>query len=411
MNTIITVADVLQLEYFKNHRVAAGKKALNNVVTNAATTEIPHLDIIPPGTMVAITGINFVNDEESLCKCVYRLHSIGVSALCIKIGVFLSEIPKSVLKLGDELPIPIIISPPGGHPSGFTHNIMQIIYRSEFATKQLLGNSSEFVSKCIKYDTFDERQQTQFLLEAKITGYNVTDPYYILVYNTENLSEQNNKSLFGNILFNLRSEDSFSFGAVLKECHIFFYHPETSSSNIHYMKQKDKAVIKNIADILNAKNINLFVSKQLKGLHNFKDSLYSMISCIEISEYMKTEDITSPIYYEDSVQMLILHELLFNPTLCENYIQSILLRHLEKETYERRLEIIQFLRIYLKVDGKVKTMSKIMHVHPNTILYRIQYIENVYNCNLKNYNTRWNFQTAIALYDIIGNQKLSVQLD
>lgn len=132
MKTTITVKDVLQLDYFKNHILIAGESAVNNIVSHVNVAETADfLDTTPQNTIVATLAVNFADDETAFCDWIKTLHNAGISALCIKADVYIKKIPESVKNLGDVLPLPIIISPPESNSTKFIENVTKLIHKME----------------------------------------------------------------------------------------------------------------------------------------------------------------------------------------------------------------------------------------------------------------------------------------
>lgn len=265
----------------------------------------------------------------------------------------------------------------------------------------LFSSNPDFIKKCIALTDKNEQERFEFLMEAKMTGFNITDPYQLFIYDNTKMDENLKKTVFTDILYDLRNFDSDAFGADLENCAVFFFHPSKTSAKQRSENNDMHEAVKRASQILEQYGIKLFISQRVEYPNMTKTVFSEITSCMEISSLLKNIELSSPVFYHDTAPMLIIHKLLVDKTLCQNYINSVLMEPIKDETPLRQKEIRQYLRIYLKNNGKIKNIAEYTHSHTNTVLYRVQYIESAYGCNLKNYNTRWSFQLALMLHDVI----------
>ncbi|SDZ04197.1 PucR family transcriptional regulator [Tindallia californiensis] len=73
---------------------------------------------------------------------------------------------------------------------------------------------------------------------------------------------------------------------------------------------------------------------------------------------------------------------------------------------EKNTELVPTLKMYFRLGGNLKKISKEMYTHYNTIIYRVQRIEEITGTNLENYDDRLNLQIALKIYDIIDEEKV-----
>lgn len=108
---IFKVIDALQLECLKDTKVLAGDEGLNNEIRFVNVMEVPDV-------------ANWIHEYELLLTTAYPFERINkleefmislwekkVSALAIKTNRYIEKIPPEILKLGDELNIPILELP------------------------------------------------------------------------------------------------------------------------------------------------------------------------------------------------------------------------------------------------------------------------------------------------------------
>lgn len=108
------VKDFLALSALKDLRLVSGASGLDNEITSVNIMDNPHaLDWFSPGELLITSGYFVKDSAEAQRAMMHKLHSIHCPALCIKPMQFLHTIPPDMLRLGDELSIPVIELPYG----------------------------------------------------------------------------------------------------------------------------------------------------------------------------------------------------------------------------------------------------------------------------------------------------------
>lgn len=108
------VKDFLELPALKDLKLISGTSGLENEITSVNIMDNPHaLDWFSPGELLITSGYFIKDSDEAQQALMRRLHSIHCPALCIKPMQFLHTIPPDMIRLGDELSIPVIELPYG----------------------------------------------------------------------------------------------------------------------------------------------------------------------------------------------------------------------------------------------------------------------------------------------------------
>ena len=104
-------------------------------------------------------------------------------------------------------------------------------------------------------------------------------------------------------------------------------------------------------------------------------------------------------HYSDlGIYKLLTYEEL-KPELNDFYKE--ILRPLVEYDKEKNTELVLTLKEYFLHGGNFKKISKEMFTHYNTVIYRIQRIQEITGADLEDYNDRLNLQIALKIYDII----------
>lgn len=84
-----------------------------------------------------------------------------------------------------------------------------------------------------------------------------------------------------------------------------------------------------------------------------------------------------------------------------NTFYKEILRPLVEYDKEKNTELVLTLKKYFLHGGNFKKISKEMFTHYNTIIYRVQRIQEITSADLEDYNDRLNLQIALKIFDII----------
>lgn len=66
---------------------------------------------------------------------------------------------------------------------------------------------------------------------------------------------------------------------------------------------------------------------------------------------------------------------------------------------------VDTLELYLKYDGSIQAVAKVMYTHRNTVLYRINNIKKMLNCNFENTEERMQYQIACMIHNMTSKHR------
>lgn len=78
------------------------------------------------------------------------------------------------------------------------------------------------------------------------------------------------------------------------------------------------------------------------------------------------------------------------------------LKELVEYDRKRDTELVKTLQVYFDTNGNLKRMSELLFTHYNTILYRINRIQEITAKNLESEHDRYGLQTALKIMNILG---------
>jgi hypothetical protein len=116
----VTVANCLELPSLKDATVAAGADGLNKIVTAVSVLEYADPDILSSdeflvGNELIVTAfVTAKDDVDKQCGTLRLMHEKGVVAFALYyVGVILPKLDKRLIKVANELSLPLIVKPRG----------------------------------------------------------------------------------------------------------------------------------------------------------------------------------------------------------------------------------------------------------------------------------------------------------
>ncbi len=120
--------EILSLECFKNSEIIASKKALNNTVEDVFIMEVPDIrNYISKNGILLTTLYPIMNNEKALRDFIPMLSEVGISALAIKPGRYIKEIPKYMFDQAKKRDLPIIVLDDGVNFSTIANSVLETL--------------------------------------------------------------------------------------------------------------------------------------------------------------------------------------------------------------------------------------------------------------------------------------------
>lgn len=124
----ITVAEALKIGGLRRGRLVAGARNAGNVIQHIDTMEVP--DIRPwlrKNELLVTTAYAIKDDIPALARLIEALAEVKAAGLVIKPTRFIGELPEAVIKVADELGVPLIEIPADVPFIEITHPLMKAI--------------------------------------------------------------------------------------------------------------------------------------------------------------------------------------------------------------------------------------------------------------------------------------------
>jgi len=142
------------------------------------------------------------------------------------------------------------------------------------------------------------------------------------------------------------------------------------------------------------------VGRMYSGLDKIYNSLMDSQKAVAASEHFSGSRIIefdSLGIYKIFSQLELKDELM---DFYEKTLEPLVLYDKKKDT-----ELVKTLQVYYQCNGNLKKMSEKLFTHYNTVLYRVNRIQEISKCNLEDEQQRYSLQTALKIMEMYGIYK------
>lgn len=170
------------------------------------------------------------------------------------------------------------------------------------------------------------------------------------------------------------------------------------------LKEESLKLAAQFEEIISQKIINIDfiigVGRVYNGIDNMYRSLNDSQKAVTASEYYSDEKI---IVFDDLGIYKIFCNSILKDELYDFYANT--LEPLVNYDKKRDTELVKTLKVYFESNGNLKKMSEKLFTHYNTVLYRVNRIQEITHTSLDNEKERYGLQTAIKIFDMLGLDK------
>ncbi|WP_026476196.1 PucR family transcriptional regulator [Alkaliphilus transvaalensis] len=147
-----------------------------------------------------------------------------------------------------------------------------------------------------------------------------------------------------------------------------------------------------LTERLKSTEFKIGVGRPYKRLDQVYKSYIDAIRAIQTGEILKEESV---VYFDELGIYKILSQEVLKDELEEFYKRTVL--PLVEYDNQKSTDLVSTLESYYLYNGNLKKISSAMFTHYNTILYRIQRIQDISGMNLENHKDRLNLEVALKI--------------
>ena len=396
----ISVKDILKLDSLKKINLVGGEAGLEKCIEWIYVAEcfenpLEGIKWLQGGEIIFITGVGIKDNVGLLLELIRGISEKNGSGLIVNIGPYIKSISEEVIKLADELEVPVFTLPWEVKLVEVSRELSNAIVLSRIEENSL----THFLSNILFGNGEMEGDAIQ---KAAYFGYNLAGECCICVIDIDGferylklkkledeVSISKIKITFRKIVQDILEKHALKVPIIDKDDAVIFF----IRSEENCMNRLDKA-LKEIQETIKRRMDNLSVSvgigNSYKDLKMMKQSLNEAELAIDSAKCQELDDTITK--YKD----IGIYGLLFsipNRTVLENYYSEVLGK-INNDNKDNNL--IEILETYLNENCNITVTAEKLFLHRNTLKYKIKKIEELLNCDLHNFNDC--IKVKIALY-------------
>lgn len=406
VSDLFTCKEMLNMTGLEKMRLVAGEGGLDRVISWVHVIELMEVvDWVEGGEIIFITGITIKDNKEALLKLVKDIDKKGLSGLVINVGPYIKETPEEVKELANILNFPIFELPFEVKLIGITH----IICREIFSSKIKQESMNSFMNELIFGKAVINNKTTA---KAEKYGYSTEKDYYAVVVDIDNFSEylQKNNIEEESKIVEIEQQILGIVDTVMKKYNEKYMHM-TQNDNFYLMMEVDRKfsnrkLINEIAIGINnevSKNINdltvsIGIGEKAGTLNEFENAALEAKNAVEISKKLYGKNAIG------DCRELGIFKLLF-AIENENIMLKLYNEKLGKlKSYEKNAgnELLKSLKVFISENRNIGHAAEKLFIHRNTMKYRINKIEEILNCDLKDNKTIFDIRLCLYIGKFLG---------
>ncbi|MEH7303815.1 helix-turn-helix domain-containing protein [Neobacillus drentensis] len=261
--------------------------------------------------------------------------------------------------------------------------------RGEFVTKLFSGQMDEALIQKAKNLNFDPNRTYVAMIinfEDKLNEQKVLGEHVL-----RNLLHMSNKTLLG------RNSQVMAVRVENQIVALLSFHSRVPSSNIvAEIKELGKNLQQEIINKYREIDVSIGIGRIKQGLTFVHESFVEANKCIKfLKNYLFDHRVLS--YTDLGVQRFILQN---SKEELNDFIQEVLGPLIQYEQ-SRKGELLSTLIVYLDQNQNIKKTADSLHIHTNTLSYRLKRIEEILATDLNDSQPLFNIHLAINIYQCI----------
>ena len=335
--------------------------------------------------LAVTTGFGFPN-EEKLLGLVKELISHHASGLIINTGMYVMEVPESVIHYCNENDFPLLTVPWSTELYDLIKVMSARIFIQSAEDRQISnalikaiedpGAVEEYKKKLLPYFDTDGTFQIALITTGNLDVMDTVDrrslSYHLQLY-LENITHNGNFFYY----------DSF-FVLVVNAL------PKEQTAEI--VNGFARRVRRKVPDM----PVTVGVGSLVKDVTNLQTAYYRAKAAVTMAVCMKKD----LLYFDDMgiYRLLSLtQDKMLLKEMGEDLLAPLLLHDRKRDT-----DYVETLEVYLKNNGSIQAVSEELFTHRNTVIYRVNNIKKLLNSGLETAEDRMKYQIACMIYRMKG---------
>ena len=394
---------LISLPQLKDLKLVGGSKGVFNTVRWVHVVETSEvISYVQNDELIILTGVIITDKEASFIELVNGLIEKKAAGLVVNIGKYIEKVPASIIQIAEENNFPVFELPWEVNLADLTQIICENIVKShleEISYQDLLMNIIFF--NRITYEDFTERVSSH--------GYNSLNSYRILIVEidrfqkyleTKEIKDEKDIILMKDTF--LRSVNSAASEARWRPLSFL----QNDSVVLLLINEKDRfinltmlseiireSVKKSFPDI----SVNIGIGNIYTEFSRIKRSYTEAEKALKVLAAEGLSDGTR--FYSGIGAYKLLTEIENIGLLKEYYDETV--GRLEQYDVQNNTDFSKILRVFLQENGNYIQTAQKLYLHRNTLMYKINKIEEIIKRDLSDTQVRFEFYLGYLIKSII----------
>jgi sugar diacid utilization regulator len=404
----ISVKDILKLDSLRKINLVGGEAGLEKCIEWIYVAEcfenpLEGIKWLQGGEIIFITGVGIKGNMNILIDLIKGISEKNGAGLIVNIGPYIQSISEEVIKIANELEIPLFILPWEVKLVEVSREISNAIILSRIEENSL----THFLSNILFGDGELEGDAIE---KAAYFGYNLAGECCICVIDIDgferflklkNLHDEVSiskiKITFRKIVQDMLEKYALKVPIIDKDDAVIIF----NRAEENCMSRLDKA-LKEIQEAIKKRmdglSVSVGIGTNYKDLKMMKQSLNEAELAIDSTKCQGLEDIITR--YKD----IGIYGLLFsvkNKNVLENYFFDVL-GPISNNDNNKENNLLQILEMYLNENCNITIAAEKLFLHRNTLKYKIKKIEELLNCDLHNFEDCMKIKIALYINKMLN---------
>jgi len=404
----IYVKDILKLDSLRKIDLVGGEAGLEKCIEWIYVAEcfedpLEGIKWLQGGEIIFITGVGIKGNMNILIELIKGIREKNGAGLIVNIGPYIESISEEVIKIANDLEIPLLTLPWEVKLVEVSREISNAIVLSRIEENSL----THFLSNILFGDGELEGDAIE---KAAYFGYNLAGECCICVIDIDgferflklkNLHDEVSiskiKITFRKIVQDILEKHALKVPIIDKDDAVIFFNraEENCMSRLDKALKEIKEAIKKRMDGL---SVSVGIGASYKDLKMMKQSLNEAELAIDSAKCQGLDDTITK--YKD----IGIYGLLFsvkNKNVLENYFLDVL-GQISNNDNSKDNNLLQILETYLNENCNITITAEKLFLHRNTLKYKIKKIEELLNCDLHNFEDCMKIKIALYINKILN---------
>ncbi len=401
--------DILGLPSLKDLRIVAGTEGMDRPVRWIYIAECFEdtrqiVDWLFGGELVFITGLGIKGNMAILAELIEKINAKNVSGLIVNIGPYIPNIPQEIIDLADRLSLPILEIPWETRLVEITRDLCSAIFVKEMEEKSI----DNLLENILFSDSYVDEGFTD---RAAHYGYDLTGACRMCIVDIDHFSSflkqkglkdegaiLNIKNIFKRIVHEALLKNNKKALTMLRSDSVILLAQVHGNADGDIRKVIDD-IRKGVSKKLEGLTVSVGIGNPYSGLGNMRKSLREAEQALRVAKFSSSRN--AVYYYND----LGIYTLIYNvrdQQVLEKFYHDILGSVIEYDRINSS-SLLSTLEMYLRESGNITITSEKLFIHRNTLKYRVQKIEEILGCDLKDFRDCINLEVALMIGRYLNN--------